>query len=121
MAAQATTLAHETHEKMTSLEERVAKVEAGPAQTGPHPQPRQRGVPMGSAPKRDWEYLGGDEGNLCIVGGFRLWADKEERQMEWAEIKERLPTDLKDEIVDTIIPTNPCQIVMVKVRKIPDS
>ena len=115
MAAKATTLAHETNEKMTSLEERVAKLEAGNVQ--PQPQHRQRGVAMGSTPKRDWEYLGGDEGNLCIVGGFRLWADREERQMEWAEIKERLPTELKDEILDTIIPTNPCQIVMVKVRK----
>ena len=119
MAAKATTIAHETKEAMTTLEQRVARLEASPGK--PQTDPAYRtAAPKGGMPKRDWDYLGGDDGDTLIVGGFRAWADKEEKQQEWTSLQDRLPSELRDAIADTIVPASQGSIVICKIHKAQD-
>ena len=101
MAAKATTMDKETQESMTALEKRVAKLEQGGGNqnsrtrpTGPH---GFHGLPgLSSHAPRDWDQLGGDDGDTAVVGGFRTFASKEERKREWDEISAQMPQELTD-------------------------
>ena len=113
MAAKATTLAQETKESVESLEKRVALLEKGGAKTGEASSSHRVWRSGGDGPKRDWDQLGGDDGDQIIVGGFRPYASREERQQDWDVIKGELPEDLVAQISDTIVPASACRIIIV--------
>ena len=116
LSAKAVTIATETKESLTTLEQRVAALEAGhPKRSEGHPQPSFH--EGGSV--RDFDSLGGEDGDTVIIGGFRNWADREERQEEWSAIHARLPPPLREAISEVIVPTSQCQIVIVKVQRDP--
>ena len=121
MAAKATTIATETRSSLQEFEKRVASLEKG---EGPKTTPRNHSsrpfAPPGlfaSGPQRDWDYLGGEEGNTTIVSGFRTLASKEERRQEWDDILQQLPEALKEAISETIIPNSPGEKVIIKVAQ----
>ena len=64
---------------MEALEKRVTQLKSGQPPQQTRITPKARAMP--SAPgesKRDWDYLGGEMGDLAVVEGFRAWADKTE-------------------------------------------
>ena len=121
LAAKATTLASETKESVTTLERRVAALEAGK----PLPRPGQpqglggRPPNLRQTPKSDFDQIGGEEGDTIVVGGFRNWADKEERTQHWNEIRAGLPQELSEAISEVVVPASQCSIVIVKIHKHP--
>ena len=114
MAAKATTLAHETQETVGDLAKRVALLEKG---GGPKSSAQTFSSGGDNHPKRDWDYLGGDDRDTVIIGGFRPLASREERTREWDELKGGLPEDMAAEIVTTIIPASPGPIIILHLRK----
>ena len=114
MAAKATTLAHETQESVGELAKRVALLEKG---GGPKPSAQNLSLGGDNHPKRDWDYLGGDDGDTVIIGGFRPLASREERTKEWEELKGGLPEDMAAQIVTTIIPASPGPIIILHLQK----
>ena len=114
IAAKATTIANDTRQQMTALERRVANLEKGGGrgsmggQTAPQQSPNQS--------KRDWEHLGGEEGNTLVVGGFRDFAQKEERKEEWAKVRAQIPEKLANQIAEEIVPNAPCSTVLLKLH-----
>ena len=79
MAAKAATIAQETQNKVDQLDKRVLILEKNPQTfVSPPPglRPQNAQSPEG---KRDWDELGGEEGDTAIVGGFRPFADKDEK------------------------------------------
>ena len=122
MAAKATTLAQETQKSLEGIESRLAKLEAGEAPLNPPPGlPTRRGGGQASGgPKRDWDLLGGEEGDTLIVGGFRAWADKEERQGEWEKARAEIPEELQQDISEIIVPNSQCSILILKIKKSAD-
>ena len=118
LAAKAVTIADETKESLTALEKRVAAIEAGSL---PNPQPEKARAPTshkGAAP-RDFDLLGGDDGDTLIIGGFRNWADREERKTEWDLIEPKLSQPLREAISEVIIPNSQCQIIILKIHQDP--
>ena len=69
--------------------------------------------------RKDFDLLGGEEGDTLVIGGFRNWADKTEREAEWELLKPRLPEELRDSISETIIPNSQCQIIILKIQRNP--
>ena len=81
LSAKAVTIATETKGSLTTLEQRVAALEAG---SPGRPEARSPNPPSHKATSaRDFDQLRGEEGDTVIIGGFRNWADREERQEEW--------------------------------------
>ena len=120
LAAKATTLATETKNKLEALERRVEQLEKNPgvASVGGKTGAPQRAHPNRpqNPNKRDRDYLGGDEGNTIVVGGFRNHADRDERRGEWDTIFPKLPEELTEQIVETIVP--PARsIIFIKTAK----
>ena len=114
-AAKATTLSQETKQSLESLEQRVAKLEKG------HPA-----APPGLAPSlahprgnqtRDWDRLGGEQEDTIVIGGFREYADSDERRGEWQTIKALLAPELAAEVAEEIVPRAPGPIILIKLRK----
>ena len=104
LSAKAVTLANETKESLTALEKRVAALEAGdPPASARSAAPSQPPLHKGDS-KRDFDLLGGEEGDTIVLGGFRNWADKEERKQEWALIEPNIPAPLRESIAEVIIP-----------------
>ena len=119
LAAKATTIANETRTQLEKLEKRVSSLENQP-QAAPSQQ-RTTGPPPGLSGEdgqRDWDQLGGETGETAIVGGFRDFADKTEKQTEWNHIHDRLPEDMKNKIQETIVPTSLGSIVIIKLRQL---
>ena len=116
LAAKATTLAQETKDRLQALQERVAKLEAGgpPPTTTPSGGPSAATQPPG---QRDWDQLGGDQGDTIVIGGFRPWADKQERAGEWEKVCPTIPEDLRAQIRETIVPASLSRIILIKIRK----
>ena len=115
LAANATTIAQDTKVKLTSLEARVTALEKGEgsSSTKGHGKGASYGGPRTSA-SSDWEQLGTTEGNTAIVGGFRSWASREERQEDFEKIRTELPNELAAQISEIIVPAAPGRIVIVK-------
>ena len=95
MAAKATTLAEETQQAVKSLEQRMANLESGGSvpKTPPGLTPR-RGPRAPSPTKRDWDFLGGDEGDTLIVGLGGLGVGRIERSANLSGIRPN-PTSQK--------------------------
>ena len=108
MAAKATTLAQDTKNAMEALEKRVSILEKGEGSSSRSKSagPFLRNAPN-QGPKRDWDYLGEDEGDTAILGGFRDLASKAERRKEWDAVRGLLPPDLQAQVADVIIPNSP--------------
>ena len=120
LAAKATTIANETKMKLEALERRVESLERNPGGVGEKTGPAQTRpqAPRAQNPqKRDRDYLGGDEGNTIVIGGFRNHADRDERRGEWEAILPKLTTELKEQIVETIVPPARSSIILVKTTK----
>ena len=118
LAAKATTLAEETQQAVKTLEQRMARLESGEAiPKGPPGLTPRRGPRPPSPTKRDWDFLGGEEGDTLIVGGFRRWADREERQSEWDTAHTAIPEPMRGEISEVIVPQSQCAIVIVKIKR----
>ena len=118
LAAKATTLAKETRDDLQALQDRVAKLETGSGPTPP--QPRGAAPSATQQPStRDWDQLGGDQGDTIVVGGFRPWADKKERTDEWEKLLPTIPEELQAQICDTIVPASLSRIILIKIRKAP--
>ena len=115
MAAKATTLAQDTKNRLEILEKRVLQLEQNPTPNAPPGLSRNSPPPPQS--KRDWDQLGGEDGDTAIVGGFRPFADKEEKQKEWDIARVQLPQELQNQIIDTIVPRSLGSIVIVKIRQ----
>ena len=120
LAAKATTIAQDTKVKLTSLEARVTALEKGEgtSSTKGHGKGAFSGGPRTSA-SSDWEQLGTTEGNTVIVGGFRSWASREERQKNFDKIRTELPNELAAQIFEVIVPAAPGRIVIVKLTPNP--
>ena len=67
--------------------------------------------------KRDWEQLGGEEGDTLVIGGFREYASKEERREEWETLEALIAEDLKTKIKELIVPNAPCSAVLIKIAQ----
>ena len=102
---------------MSSLERRIEQLEKGEFPRGPPGLSQRKGTPQYDTPKRDWDFLGGDEGDTVVVGGFRPLASREERDKEWGETKNELPEDMVAQIASTIIPASPGPIVILHLHK----
>ena len=116
LAAKATTIASQTQTQLSALEKRVALLEKGGggsgAQGGSRGETHTR--PQNQA-RRDWEQLGGDEGDTLVIGGFREYASKEERRDEWDQLEKMIPDDLKAKFKEVIVPNAPCSTVLLKI------
>ena len=126
LAAKATTLASETKDKVDSLEARVAALEEGGApqtHTGDRssfaPRGTGRPTPRATSSTRDWDKLGGEHGDTLVVGGFRRYADKEEREQEWNLASAKLPPHLREAVTEVIIPRSHCEVIILKVARSP--
>ena len=121
MAARATTIACETKTHMSALEKRVAQLESGkgPGGGGGGDRSAHRHTPQGASSQggRDWDQLGGDEGNTIALGGFRDYASKEERREEWEKMQTQIPEELRAKICETIVPNAPCSTILLKIEK----
>ena len=113
IAAKATTIANDTKTQLTALERRVAQLEKGGGAAGSGPtqaSPSNQG-------RRDWEQLGGEEGDTIVVGGFREYAQKEERREEWAKIQQQVTEPLRTKIKELIVPNAPCSTILLKIQR----
>ena len=121
LAAKATTLASETKESLATLKRRVAALETGKPvpRTNPSRGPGGGAPNLRQTPKSDFDQIGGEEGDTIIVGGFRNWADKDERTQHWNEIRAGLPQELSEAISEVVVPASQCSIVIVKINKHP--
>ena len=119
MAARATTIACETKSQIGGLEKRIAQLESGsPAGGGGGGRSSgYRDQPDQSQSKRDWEQLGGEEGNVVALGGFREYASKEERRDEWSKLQPQIPEELRERVQETIVPNAPCSTILLKLEK----
>ena len=126
LAAKATTLATDTNNSLKALEKRVQALEKGEPtpintatsrQRGSHSKTRPTSFTSPAGEQRDWDFLGGEEGDTIVIGGFRENADKFERRTEWEKVEGLLPQPLRDQIGDTIIPSAPCKTVIIKIKK----
>ena len=113
MAAKATTLARDTQGALEALEARVAKIKAG---KGPAPPSASTPMHNPSAGSKDWDQLGGEKGDTIVIGGFRPYAARDERQSEWDAVRGKLSPEMREAIVDTIVPSALCQTVLVKIK-----
>ena len=118
LAAKAVTIADETKESLTTLEKRVAALESGPPPHTQYAKSRATSSHKGAAP-RDFDQLGGDDGDTLIIGGFRNWADREERKTEWDLIEPQLPPPLREAVSEIIVPNSQCQIIILKIHQDP--
>ena len=126
LAAKATTLATDTNNSLKALEKRVQALEKGEhippntasaRQRGSHSKTRPTSFNPQGGEQRDWDYLGGEEGDTIVIGGFRENADKFERRAEWEKVEGLLPQPLREQIGDTIIPSAPRKTVIIKIKK----
>ena len=115
-AAKATTLSQETKTSLEALERRVAKLETNPAPAPPPGLERAGYVPSKQQPQRDWDRLGGENGDTLVITGFRRWADSEERRAEWERIKGKVAPDMIDQIQEVIFPKAPGPVILVKLK-----
>ena len=115
-AAKATTLANETKNQLEALEKRVTQLEKNPPpRPTPNQAPNAQGSPSSAAEGgRDWDQLGGEEGNTAIVGGFRMYSDRDEKQNEWNNVQEQLPPELTTAIQEIIVPASLGSIIIIK-------
>ena len=116
MAALATTKVTEMGKTVETLQERISKLEKGepPSQRGS----RTRGASKepGEENPRDWDQIGGEQGDTIVVAGFRYLSDRQERQDEWTQIAQKIPEKLKAQIKDIIIPAVAGKILLVKIK-----
>ena len=61
--------------------------------------------------------MGGEDGDTAVVGGFRNYADKEERQGEWDKIFADLPERITEKIAQVVVPTSRSSIVLIKIKQ----
>ena len=115
LAAKATTMAKETQDRLETLEKRVTQLETNPGKALSPPPGLQARASYGEG-GRDWDQLGGENGDTAIIGGFRPFADKDEKQTEWDEIRGKMPEELKLQMADEIVPRSLGSIVIVKIR-----
>ena len=117
MAAKATTIASQTQTQLSALEKRVAFLEKGEGGGGGDRGGTQKWQPSGqNQGKRDWEQLGGEEGNTLLIGGFRDFAAKEERREEWGKIETAISEELKAQIKEIIVQNAPCSTILIKIN-----
>ena len=114
IATQAAVDAHEAKTAVTSLEERVAKLERdGP----PRHQNKPAGRPSESDPASEWHLLGGEEGNTVVLGGIKTWVSKQARQDYWEYIETQMSADLWNKVASTTIPAGRGKIILVHLKK----
>ena len=118
LAAKATTIAQETKTKLSALEARVLKLETSPPQVAGKAASGSgtERFRASDGPTRDWDQLGGEQGDLIVLGNFRPFASKEERKTEWEEATELLSPEMSDQIADVIYPSSLCSVILLKLK-----
>ena len=117
MAALATTKVTEMGKTVETLQDRISKLERGEVHVPRGSRNRATSKEPGEDGLRDWDQIGGEQGDTIVVAGFRNLSDRQERQDEWSQITQKIPEDLKNQIKDIIIPASAGKILLVKIKQ----
>ena len=120
IASQAAVSAEEAKTAVQSLETRVEALEKGkPRNLDPWAQalPPKPQNASASASSSDWQFLGGDEGDTVVIGGYKHWVSYQHRKDALAHIEAQLPVELWDRVRDSTITTGRGKILLLHLKR----